>query len=161
MALGEDRALSAALRRVDARIRHAPEVWVTVSGRLIGQAAGGMFDTIRCPITRPDSVLDDAREPAAVWTRQCNARAMLRRAHANGDRTSLRRRMAGLGCAPGSADGLLGRLFGALWEAVEPSGSGLARQPVPVTSRPIEMASALMVRAALMRLPVDTGRAYA
>ena len=37
---GEDRALLHALRRVDARIRHAPEVHVTVSGRVVGAQQG-------------------------------------------------------------------------------------------------------------------------
>ncbi len=49
---GEDRALVDALRRVDARIRHALEVHVTVSGRTEGRSPGGMADTIRRRLAR-------------------------------------------------------------------------------------------------------------
>ena len=38
--LGEDKALVAALMRIDAKIRHAPEVLVTTSGRCYGRAPG-------------------------------------------------------------------------------------------------------------------------
>ncbi len=69
VALGEDRAFFEALRHVDARIRHAPEVRVVVSGRIVGRAAGGMADTIRRRIIQPDKMLDDRLEPAfnATW----------------------------------------------------------------------------------------------
>ncbi len=152
--LGEDRALFAALRRVDARIRHAPEVRVTVSGRLIGRAAGGMADTIRRRIGRPDPTLDDALEPAATWTRRADARAMLRTAYRARDRAGLRRRMAGLGCAPGLADGLIDGPFGVLWDTVEACVPGLVRRPVPVAALPVEMTAALMIRAALIQEPL-------
>ncbi|WP_457836115.1 hypothetical protein, partial [Staphylococcus aureus] len=62
--LGEDRAFADRLRRADCRIRHAPEVWVTVSGRIEGRAVGGMADTIRRRLSRPDTLLDDRLEPA-------------------------------------------------------------------------------------------------
>ena len=78
-ASGEDRALIAALRRVDARIRHAPEVRVVVSGRTIGRAVGGMADTIRRRMERPDPFLDDRLEPAWSCVRRAAARSMLRR----------------------------------------------------------------------------------
>ena len=61
---GEDRALIAALRRVDARIRHAPEVHVSVSGRTEGRSEGGMADTIRRRLAKPDEYIDDRLEPA-------------------------------------------------------------------------------------------------
>jgi GT2 family glycosyltransferase len=64
IALGEDRTFFQALRQVDARIRHAPEVRVVVSGRTVGRAAGGMADTIRRRLARPDPIVDDRLEPA-------------------------------------------------------------------------------------------------
>jgi len=41
------------LRLVDTKIRHAPEVSVSVSGRLKGRAAGGMADMIRRRLVAP------------------------------------------------------------------------------------------------------------
>lgn len=78
IACGEDRAFLKALRRVDARIRHAPEVHVTVSGRIEGRAEGGMADTIRRRMTAPDPHLDDRLEPAADCARRARMRARLR-----------------------------------------------------------------------------------
>jgi hypothetical protein len=72
---GEDRAFLAALRRYDARIRHSPACHVTVSGRTVGRARGGMADTIRRRLQAPDAFLDDRLEPA----RDCARRAALRR----------------------------------------------------------------------------------
>lgn len=62
--LGEDRAFAERLRRAGMRVRHAPEVRVMVSGRILGRAAGGMADTIRRRLVAPDLFLDDAMEPA-------------------------------------------------------------------------------------------------
>jgi hypothetical protein len=69
-ASGEDRAFFAALRASGARIRHAPEVWVTVSGRLDGRAQGGMADTIRARIANPPIWLDDRLTPVSDWVRR-------------------------------------------------------------------------------------------
>jgi hypothetical protein len=63
--LGEDRAFAKALRRIGARVRHAPEVRVVVSGRILGRAEGGMADTIRRRLVAPDTELDPALEPVA------------------------------------------------------------------------------------------------
>ncbi len=74
---GEDRAFLDLLRCIDARIRHAPEVSVTVSGRIHGRAAGGMADTIRRRMTTPDTFLDDGLEPARDCARRAHARQRL------------------------------------------------------------------------------------
>jgi GT2 family glycosyltransferase len=82
--VAEDRAFFAALRRVDARIRHAPDVTVTVSGRTDGRAAGGMADTIRRRMLAPDLYLDERLEPVADAARRARMRARARRLFANG-----------------------------------------------------------------------------
>ncbi|MCE2574155.1 glycosyltransferase family 2 protein [Komagataeibacter sp. FNDCR2] len=76
--LGEDRGFLAALRRVDAAIRHAPDVVVSVSGRVQGRASGGMADTMARRLVRQDEMLDDTLEPAADCLRRAQARARLR-----------------------------------------------------------------------------------
>jgi len=80
--LAEDRRFVAALRRIDARIRHAQEIVVMVSGRTIGRAEGGMADTIRRRLSAPDPYLDDALEPVGQVVRRARLRAALRRVHA-------------------------------------------------------------------------------
>lgn len=62
--VAEDRKFFAALEATGAHVRHAPEIVVTVSGRTIGRAEGGMADTIRRRLHRADPYLDDALEPA-------------------------------------------------------------------------------------------------
>jgi glycosyltransferase involved in cell wall biosynthesis len=61
---GEDRALIARLRCVDARVRHHPQIRVVVSGRTEGRAPGGMADTMRRRMVQQDEFVDDCLEPA-------------------------------------------------------------------------------------------------
>lgn len=152
--LGEDRALFAALRQTGARIRHAPEVRVTVSGRLFGRAAGGMADTMRRRMVQADPFLDDALEPAAIAVRRSDSRAMLRRLHAGRDWPGLMHRMTVLACPTPIVRQAHSLPFGAVWAAMELHAPALARRPVPIAELPAEMAHALCVRAALMGSPV-------
>lgn len=78
--LAEDRRFFAALRRIDARIRHAPEIEVVVSGRTVGRAEGGMADTILRRLTAADPYLDDTLEAAVNHARRIALRAQFRRA---------------------------------------------------------------------------------
>jgi GT2 family glycosyltransferase len=131
IALGEDRALLDALRRVDARIRHAPEVTVTVSGRLQGRAAGGMADTMRRRIVRQDSDLDERLEPAADCARRARARRNLRLLWETADATAMAALASAVGVAPGRvADWLGQRYFGAAWAAAEATSPLLVRRRV-------------------------------
>ena len=66
LALGEDRALVAALRDAGYRIRHDPGITVITSGRLEGRAAGGCADTMRLRIERPEALCDPYLRP--VWS---------------------------------------------------------------------------------------------
>jgi hypothetical protein len=85
---GEDRAFIAALRRIDARVRHSPECRVVVSGRIEGRAAGGMADTIRRRLTTPDPFLDDRLEPALECARRAALRRLARMAYGTPERPS-------------------------------------------------------------------------
>jgi hypothetical protein len=78
--LAEDRKFFAELRRLDARIRHAPDIVVTVSGRTQGRAKGGMADTISRRMRQPDKWLDECFEPAPHRVRRARLRARARRA---------------------------------------------------------------------------------
>lgn len=155
---GEDRALIAALRRVDARIRHAPEVHVTVSGRIEGRSEGGMADTIRRRLTQPDKFIDDRLEPAIACARRARCRAALRRVYfepstgsgalateLHFDRTSL----ASLLAAP---------FFGEAWDALERSHPILRRELVPVSALAAETEAAEAILASLRMQPRRGGR---
>ncbi|GAA07458.1 glycosyltransferase [Acetobacter tropicalis] len=64
--LSEDRAFYTALRQAALPVRHAPDVKVYVSARLVGRARGGMADTIARRIMQQDDYLDDALEPVSI-----------------------------------------------------------------------------------------------
>lgn len=132
IAAGEDRAFFAALRRADARIRHAPDVHVTVSGRVDGRAVGGMADTIRRRLVAPDPFLDDALEPAANRTRRAQLRAEVRRLFHGQGRANVQL-FQELGCDAASMGLALGQgTFGAAWEMIEAMATGLALVQVPI-----------------------------
>jgi hypothetical protein len=74
----EDRVLIERLRLIDARIRHAPDITVHVSGRLEGRAPGGMAETIKRRMIRQDELTDAKLEPAIDAFRRAGAQARLR-----------------------------------------------------------------------------------
>ncbi len=129
---GEDRAFLDALRRIDARIRHAPEARVIVSGRLEGRAVGGMADTIRRRMTVQDQMLDDRLEPVADAIHRAETRSRLRRASPEG--------------------------FGRLWHAYEASDARLSiRRPIQRSLVEDEIALAKTLRNAFQRRLPSTG----
>ena len=139
---GEDRAFIAALRRIDATVRHAPEVHVTVSGRTIGRAAGGMAETIRRRLSTPDAFLDDRLEPAADCARRARCRAMLRAAY-EGQIALLPELTELTGLAIPTLRFLMASsYFGTAWEAVEAAAPLLKRKLVSVKDLEAEMTSA-------------------
>ena len=160
VSLGEDRAFFAALRGIDARIRHAPDVVVIVSGRVFGRARGGMADTIRRRLTAPDPFIDDALEPALDRMRRLRLRRRLRSARAEG---SLVPDIAAELCWPVRRieAALALPSFGAAWAALEESCTALAPRPVPTTALAAEMAIAVRLRDGLQRAaaPVETSEA--
>ena len=144
IASGEDRALVAALRRVDAKIRHSPEVHVTVSGRLDGRAPGGMADTIRRRMEKPDAFLDDRLEPAA----DCARRARLRRRVAEARLTSVPDRSLAevLQLSPVVLSKALELGLGRAWDRIEQCSPVLSgRRTVAIADLPAEMAAAQVI----------------
>lgn len=79
--LGEDGAFVAALLAQGFHVRHAPDVVVTVSGRLTGRAAGGVADTIRARCEKPDSLCDARLEAVPRALFRYLWRRRLRRLH--------------------------------------------------------------------------------
>ncbi len=152
---GEDRALVAALRRVDARIRHSLGVHVTVSGRTQGRSPGGMADTIRRRMEHPDALLDDRLEPAADCARRARCRADLRRVYDNptSDIAELADRLR----LPPARLALLLRTphFGMAWDVVERVAPPLRRRPVAMAEVHAEIVAAQAILANLPIVPGD------
>ncbi|MBV1833660.1 glycosyltransferase [Novacetimonas pomaceti] len=134
--LGEDRGFLMALRNVDAAIRHAPDVMVTVSGRTVGRARGGMADTMARRLIRHDEMLDESLEPATTCLHRAQARAALRRLRAMSPSTRSRheagRRLARqLGLPLPYVIGVTQeRFFGMAWSQLETASPDLRRMPV-------------------------------
>ncbi|HEY0206969.1 MAG TPA: glycosyltransferase family A protein [Acetobacteraceae bacterium] len=150
VSLGEDRAFFQALRRIDARIRHAPDACVTVSGRIAGRAAGGMADTIRRRMEITDPFVDDALEPALDRLRRLRLRERLRHARANARLLPDLARaleisldhLAAAAAAP---------TFGIAWETLERECPSLAQRPVPTAGLEVELARAERILEGLLR----------
>jgi hypothetical protein len=159
--IGEDRALLAALRRVDARIRHAPEVSVIVSGRTIGRAAGGMADTMRRRMVAQDPLVDDRLEPASLCATRAWARAQVRRAWTHhGERQACLDLLADeLSLERDSLEAWMALpYFGLAWEMAERRSPVLTRQTVARAQLAAETAHAHRILAtARSRTPVDVG----
>ncbi len=149
LALGEDRAFFEALRRIDARIRHAPEVRVIVSARIHGRAHGGMADTIRRRMQQVDALLDDRVEPTRDALRRIRLQAHLRciwQAE-NMDEALARRLGTRLGLpADALAAALSVRHFGTAWATLE------ARSPVLRHRRRVALADLSRESATARRL---------
>lgn len=128
---GEDRAFLRALRRVDARVRHAPDVVVTVSGRTVGRAPGGMAETIARRMLEQDPFVDASLEPVATCVRRAGLRAALRRLHVDPERRAIAAFAERAGVAEAEVRAHLALpFFGAAWDAVEALSPLLARGPV-------------------------------
>lgn len=147
----EDRAFFSALRRIGARIRHAPDIVVTVSGRLEGRAKGGMAETLRRRLVAPDAFLDDSIETAEKRRRRAHMRGQLREMHAAFVRGELPRQNAKkmwdlIGLPADLFFHLKNSIaFGALWQALEPRIPELRQEPIPSSRVESEIASAYAI----------------
>jgi GT2 family glycosyltransferase len=154
---GEDRAFLHSLRRIDAKIRHAPGLKVTVSGRVEGRAEGGMAETIKRRIVQQDEFTDATIEPAADAIRRIQAKQRARRLWRK------RNKAAGLmigDLASDLAGDLAGDLalpadwldavldvefFGAAWDKIQQASPCLVRRRVAFADVPRETDAAMLL----------------
>lgn len=111
LATGEDRALLAAVERVDGRVRHDPRPHVLASARTEGRASGGMAAALAWRLS-PDYRCDDQFAPADILVGRWRSRHAARRAWERGE-TEVQTEDGAI-----SLDRRAGT-FGAAWEAVE------------------------------------------
>lgn len=154
VATGEDRALVARLAQYDARIRHAPHIQVTVSGRLKGRAAGGMAETIMRRLNQPDWWTDGTLEPTQNAYRRALTRARLRAAgqHALHHELMTNDFANELKLDPRILIAALrGRYFGLAWDQIQQASPVLRRQRIAFAELARETRQALALRDELCR----------
>lgn len=141
VAIGEDRALVAALARMDARIRHDPAIRVVVSGRTEGRATGGMADTMRRRNIGQDEYTDAALEPAIDALRRADFRRRVWAAWQQ--RCPDPDLAADLQIPPAMLRRLLcHRYRGTAWAEIERRSPMMHRRPVRFTELPRQIACA-------------------
>jgi GT2 family glycosyltransferase len=149
IAYGEDRALINALRRVDARIRHAPEVKATMSGRMVGRNYVGTAATILRRLSGPDPYLDDRLEPAMDCARRAASRRRLREVFKTGEGAP--ELALQLDFDLPRLRGLLKMTFGAAWYELEAESPILRRRLVALADVIAESTIAASILAACDR----------
>ncbi len=131
VAVAEDRALVAALRGIDAHVRHDPAVRVTTSCRIQGRARGGAADTIRLRSLNPASPCDPILEPAFRAARRAWWRGRLRGLQARDGLHPTGQWVACLGLSHAVAiRASATRSFGRAWEMIEMGSPLLRRRPL-------------------------------
>jgi GT2 family glycosyltransferase len=140
IAAGEDRAFVRALWLIDARVRHDPAIRVTVSGRIVGRAPGGMADAIRRRMVRQDEFTDDQVEPASDAFRRYGLRQRVRYVWNESVDNALAR---DLRVSPAVLRlALAHRFFGGAWAALEAASPVLQRRRVRFVDLPAEIGTA-------------------
>ena len=137
---GEDRAFVRKLWMMDARVRHDPAIQVSVSGRIVGRAEGGMADAIRRRMIQQDEFTDDQVEPALDAFRRYSLRYRSRMAWLR----MMDAALAGdLELPPEQLSECLNhRYFGETWAALEACSPALQRRRVRFADIPAEIATA-------------------
>ena len=131
LAVGEDRAFIAAVRRYDAFVRHAPHIEVITSGRLEGRAPGGAADTMKLRCDVLDSPCDDRLEPVRLAIRRVLWRRRLRLLHREGRLSEVKRWARPLGFTVAEAARFAGGItFGQVFAAIEDASPALAFRPL-------------------------------
>jgi hypothetical protein len=140
IAAGEDRAFVRALWMIDAKVRHDATIAVTVSGRVIGRADGGMADTIRRRIVQQDEQTDDQAEPATDAFRRYSLRRRVRHAWNGHPDRALAADLAIL--QPTLTEALSERFFGSTWAQLEAISPILKWHRVRFVDLPAQIAAA-------------------
>jgi Glycosyl transferase family 2 len=160
VATGEDRALIREMQLIDARIRHTPRIKVKVSGRLDGRANGGMAETIKRRIEKPDELLDETIEPVVDAYRRALAKSRLREIRDGqvcGDRLAndllIRRETL--------RRALVSPYFGTAWAEVECKSPVLHRRRVPFVYQAQETRQAVALIRQLKAGIVKTDHSWA
>jgi len=159
IAAGEDREFVRALWMMDARVRHDPNIRVTVSGRVVGRAEGGMAEAIRRRMIQQDEFTDDQVEPAPdafgryglrnrarrAWLRDRGRRGWPRHPAPEGQPAWDGDTELGLDLAVSDATlatAMSRRFFGAAWAELEAVSPVLKRRRVRFVDLPAEIAAA-------------------
>ncbi len=137
--LGEDKALVRALEADDARVRFAPNILVTTSGRLQGRAPGGAADTMRLRSLDPDAPCDAALEPLHAAMFRARWRGFLRRLHRDGWIADAAAWAPRLRLSPSAVARLDFQRFGACWSEIERMSPLLQRRPLRPADLPGEI----------------------
>lgn len=144
VAVGEDRALAAALARHDILIRHDPDIVVTTSARLDGRAAGGCAMALHERCEARDAPGDDRLEPLPAALRRVVLRRRLRQDLAGRFRVEdWERRLA----LPAGLLAEAGMSPGEIWARTEAFSPLLVPHPL----RPSQMGRHLAAAGELMR----------
>ncbi len=153
---GEDRALIAKLKSIDARVRHDPDISVVVSGRTEGRATGGMADTIRRRVVQQDVFTDERIEPALSAFRRIRIKWRLKQLRDMLDLSGGRKlaRLLGLR-ARVLSDAIMAPFFGEAWDFIERSSPILTRRRVAFRDLPRETAIARRLRRLLENMPLS------
>jgi hypothetical protein len=127
--LGEDRALARVLADGGWRLRHAPEVRVVTSGRLVGRAVGGAADTIRQRNEDPSAPCDERLEPLGMAIRRARWRGQLRRMFEGGAPDTAHHLADALAVDPGLVtQALHAANFQQGWSRIEAASPALVRK---------------------------------
>ncbi len=144
---GEDRAFITKLRNIDLRVRHEPDVFVTVSGRTQGRASGGMADTIRRRLMQQDEFTDASLEPATDRYRRLLLRNAARRLWVD-RRASIDALMEAFELPPRAFRAALGApFFGQAWAMLERASPVLGARRVRFIELEHEIEAAVRLRA--------------
>lgn len=150
VAVGEDRALIERFQLFDAKIRHAPDIAVTVSARMAGRAAGGMAEALNRRAQKFDEMTDAALEPAVDAYRRVLARARLRAIRQSGEGSAALAR--DLLVDPGILTAALRSAhFGAAWSVVQRMSPVLQRRRVGFAALARETRHAIGLRDQLVQ----------